>query len=614
MYGSKLTNNVKAEKIPPVVIFTDTETVERDGGQLDLLLGCYEVWRVNGKGLPQYQTAKGDYYSEDAFYSLIQDNLPCRVIAHNWNFDAAVLRVGARDNAARYGYEIDIPGGIYPLPGQGYAPFLLKLTFADGVAELVCNTNFYKQSLASIGDSLGMPKTDMPDTDDTGAMLEYCRNDVAILRAAYFALFVYTQDIAGVTPGITAAMATHRVYKAGYYRGEKDAQGTQHIPFINDAERAAYHGGRTDTFYKGTPHGETVYKYDVNSLYPYCMLGSMPVRYLQPGREDWVDGLDGFIVLAHVDLYIPPESDYGFLGLEGVPHDGRLIFPVGRFRAWVWEPLLKIAARYGYIERVHNVLVYECENIFDDYVGDMYRRRQEYKAAGNDSFQMLTKLFLNSLYGKFGQRMSGKWTPVDPDSNEYAVMYGIGADRFMQDWDGKETHYWQSGDKLYAYEDGVGLARHSICSIAGYITAKARALLWNALAAVITMGGQLYMCDTDSVVCNMPLPDFFVHDTKLGKFGLEGIADGKDCAFYAPKHYIYKGDIKLKGVRKPTLADEHPQDIFPNFTTDLMSTNPTRRMRLETGAVITRVIKKPTGKNDKRIELGEGLPTMPIVL
>ena len=613
MYGRKLTAKVPAEKIPGTVIFTDTETRECEDGQLELLLGCYEIWAVGSDGMPMYQKGKGDYYNEGQFYDMVRDNLDCRVVAHNWNFDAAVLRVGSADNAERYGYEIDVKGGIYPLVKEGYAPFLLRLQFEDGYAQLLCNTNFYKQSLASIGDSLKLPKTDMPDTGDIPAMLEYCRNDVAILRAAFFAMFAYTQDIAGVTPGITAAMASNRVYRAGYYRGRIEAQGTHHIPYVNDAERSAYHGGRTDTFYKGTPNGQQVYKYDVNSLYPYCMLGNMPVRYLQSGSTQWVGGYDGYIVLADVDIYIPPESDYGFLGLEGVKIEGRLIFPVGRYRAWVWEPLLKIADRHGYIERVHNVLLYECENIFDEYVTDLFARRLEYKRTGNDAFQLLTKLMMNSLYGKFGQKQSGKWVDTDPD--EYNVLYGLSdVERFQQYWDGEEHEYWQQGDKLYRFVGGSGLARHSICSIAGYITAKARALLWTALAAVITQGGELYMCDTDSVVCNIPLPAVLVDDSELGKFALEGLVEGDTCEFMAPKHYTYGGKQKLKGVRKPTDGKVHPQDIFPNFTTDLMSANPTRRMRLETGAVITRIHKSPSGKNDKRIELGYGLPTLPIVL
>lgn len=613
MIGSKLTSKVAPEKLPPTVIFTDTETVEREGGKLDLLLGCYEIWSVDGKGMPRYQMSKGDYYTEGGFYELLTNNIPCRVIAHNWNFDAAVLRVGARDNMERYGYTIDAAGGIYPLPGQGYAPFLLKLQFEAGECELLCNTNFYKQSLASIGDSMGMPKTTMPGTDDIPAMLEYCRNDVAVLRTAFFAMFRYTQDIAGVTPGITAAMASNRVYRAGYYQGEKTAQGTQHLAYINDAERAAYHGGRTDTFYKGVPLAPDVYKYDVNSLYPYCMLGDMPVRYLQTGNADWVGGYDGYIILAHVDLFIPPESDYGFLGLEGVKYDGRLIFPVGSYTAWVWEPLLKIADRHGYIKKVHKVLLYESEPIFDDYIADLFARRLEYKQSGNDAFQLLTKLMMNSLYGKFGQRQSGKWESVHPDSNEYLVMAGLG-ERFIQDWEGEPIDYWQIADKLYRYTDGVGLARHSICSIAGYITAKGRAVLWNALAAVVTQGGELYMCDTDSIVCDIPLPPSFVHDSELGRFALEGKVPGNTCDFQAPKHYSYGGKLKLKGVRNPTDKGVHPQDVFPNFTTDLMSRNPARRERLEIGAVITRITKRPTGKNEKRVEMGDGMPTLPIVL
>lgn len=614
MYGSKLSSKVRDEKLPPTVIFTDTETREIEGGQLELLLGCYETWAVDDRGLPEYQTGKGDYYSESEFYNLVITNLPCRVVAHNWNFDAAVLRVGSKENGERYGYTIDVENGIYPLPGQGFAPFLLKLAFDNGqTCELLCNTNFYKQSLASIGDSLKLPKTEMPETGDTQAMLEYCRNDVAILRAAFFAMFVYTNDIAGVTPGITAAMASNRVYRAGYFRSETTVQGSQHMGGVNHAEREAYHGGRTDTFFKGVPQSEHIYKYDVNSLYPFCMTGLMPVRFLQAGRDDWVTGYGDYITLACVTLNIPPESEYGFLGLEGVKKDWRLIFPAGRFTLWAWQPILEIAARNGYIERVHRVLLYESADIFSDYIADMFARRRQYRDDGNDAFQLLTKLMMNSLYGKFGQRASGKWKLIDPESNEYAVMSGIG-ERFTQLWDDVEKSYWQVGDSLYGYADGEGLARHSVCSIAGYITAKGRAVLWESLAAVLRLGGQLYMCDTDSVVCDVPLPADMVDDRALGKFALEGESAGKDCIFYAPKHYQFGGSLKIKGIRKPSDKPSHPQDVFPNFTTDLMSSNPKRRERLETGAVITRIVKTPTGRNDKRVEIGEGLPTLPIVL
>ena len=629
MVSIPLSSRVTKEYIPSTVIFTDTETRELSDGTLELVLGCYEVWRVDEKGHPEYQMEKGDYYEDSEFYNILCRNLDCRVIAHNWRFDASVLRLGARSNMIAYGYNIDIQEGIYPVGKGQYSPFLVRLAFDTGnYAEFICSTNYYKMSLAMIGDSLGVEKLDMPSSDDTDAMLVYCRRDVEIVRMAYFSLFIFTNELAGVTPGITAAMAANRVYRAGYYNKGRKVQGTRHLEYINNAEREAYHGGRTDVFYKGVPVSETVYKYDVNSLYPYCMLGQIPVRYIQRGRPEWVysyveqsgDGSTGDIIcLADVTLNIPPESDYGFLGLEGIKRDtGDLIFPVGRFRCWAWQPILEIAVQQGYIENIHNVFLYDAENIFDTYVTDLYNRRLEYRKAGNKAYDTLTKLMMNSLYGKFAQRENQRWQLVDPSSDEYSVMFfPDGIERFEAEFEGVEREYWRANEtELYSYTlDSVPpLARASVCSIAGYITARGRAILWKALKEVLDVGGTLYMCDTDSIVSDCPIPSSFISDVAMGYFKLEETSAGKNTKFYAPKHYYMGGRLKLKGVRNPTENTFHPQDVFPNFMTDLMSTNPERRARLETGPIMKHIIKRPTGLNTKRVELGENRPTLPIIV
>ena len=117
--------------------------------------------------------------------------------------------------------------GIYPAGGSQYAPFLLRLNFDGGeYAEFICNTNYYKMPLAVIGDSLGVDKLEMPPVTDTAALVVYCRRDVEILRMAYFSLFVFTNELAGVTPGITAAMASNRVFRAGLLPTQK--QGARH--------------------------------------------------------------------------------------------------------------------------------------------------------------------------------------------------------------------------------------------------------------------------------------------------------------------------------------------------------------------------------------------------
>ena len=384
-------------------------------------------------------------------------------------------------------------------------------------------------------------------------------------------------------------------------------------------------------FSREIPESETVYKYDVNSLYPSLHVGSL-CRFAtfngvgQIGQYLCRKGTGqaatlGMQFLADVTLHIEPESRYGFLGLEGIKRDkGDLIFPVGRFRCWLWQPLMAIAVEQGYVEQVHNVFLYDAEPIFEGYINDMFARRLQYKADGNKAYDTLTKLMMNSLYGKFAQRVNERWELVEVESDEYAIMVdhrNTDTIRFAADWQGIESEYWQIADTLYTMRQPEGareLSRAAVCSIAGYITARGRAALWTALAAVLDAGGTPFMCDTDSVVADSPLPDAMVSPTGLGLFKLEQSVAGSDTRFYAPKHYYIDGKLVLKGVRNPTENAEHPQTVFPNFMTDLMSKNPGRRERLESGAKVAHIVKRPTGVNTKRVEIGEGLPTLPIVL
>ena len=624
-HGFRLTNKPRREVIPPNVIFTDTETADAGGGIQRLILGCYEVWRVNDVGMPSFQIEAGVYYSEHEFYLMLKKHLPTRVVAHNWNFDATVLRIGAADNRERYGFEIDYKRGIYPADKSGFAPFFITLDFGkDRYAELICNTNFYKMPLAIIGESLGVPKLAMPCAEDMAAMLVYCQRDTEILRMAWFNVFAFTQDLAGTTPGLTAAMASNRAYRKRFFNSAYTVQGSQGIEYVNEHEQAAYHGGRTDTFYKGMPQSDVVLKYDINSLYPFCMLGNIPVRYSQRGNGQALvkairGGYSDLVAMADVTLNIPPASAYGFLGLEGVKHNGQLIFPVGRFRVSAWQPILEIAHQQGYIERVHNVWLYDAAPIFDDYVEALFARRLEYKEKKNKAWDTLTKLMMNSLYGKFGQRENPEWIEVDANSEEYAVMIEPDTDmgRTSNVYEDRLTEYWQIGKQLLkVIPDGnAQLARQSICSIAGYITAKGRAILWQGLAEVINAGGTLYMADTDSIITNVSLPSHMVDGTELGKYKLEDSVPGSECYFTAPKHYIIGDTFKLKGVRNPVRGvATHEQTVFPKFMTDLLTRDPIRRMRLEQGAVIRDILKTPTGINSKRIEQGTGMPTLPIVI
>lgn len=624
--GHKLSKRVWVEDIPKRALFVDTETREHKDGRLELLLGCYEVWAVSRKGRRLRMLNHGVFETESEFHGVMKEYASSRVIAHNWNFDASVLRIASSEHRQAFGYSIDFEKSILPNDASANAPFFMRLNYdAERYVELLDNGNFYPMPLRAIGDSLNIPKLDMPETSERESMIAYCYRDVEILREAYFGLFNFVLQF-GTTPSITTPSAAMRIYRKAFYEKRQVVQGSQHIEIVNKAEREAYHGGRTDTFFKGSPTTDKpIFKYDVNSLYPSCMLGDIPIRYLQKVRSgyDFSKGLgDGskLIGLYDVTLDIPEVSKYGFLGLEGLRSDSGLIFPVGRFRTWLWQPLYEIAVAQGYIATEHRIFLYQSEPLFRTYIERLYELRQKYKREGNSAYDLLTKLFMNSLYGKFGQRANGKWVEVDNDS-EYHQMRGQseGILRTVGYLDDDDTpyDYLQLGDSIWRYDEREtgNLSHNAVCSIAGYITALGRAEVWRAMASIIDLGGQIYMCDTDSVVTDVRLPDSMVSDSELGKWALEGISEPKDCRFFAPKHYIYKNEIKLKGVRNPVIGELiHKQTRFPKFRTDLMSKSPIRRENLELGGSMAYIESEPTGINKKRREVGEGLPTLPFVI
>lgn len=627
-YSTRLGKSPRKERIPPFVVFIDTETQSKGDvvQTLHFVLACYEIWAVDERGLPIHCLKKGVVDTEAAFYRLIGQYLPSRIVAHNWRFDAAVLRLGAKDNLERYGYTIDVSKSIIPVHSKGYSPFLLTLNWQGSRIEVLCSTNFYRMPLDAIGQSFGYPKGAMPTDTDAPDYLErliaYCKRDVEILRLAYFHMFEFTQEIAGETPGLTLAMCSMRVFRKAYL-GDYQVQGTRHIEQVTTAEIEAYKGGRTDAFYRGKPLCEQVFKYDVNSLYPSVMLGDMPIRYLQKVGTDllmreMVYADTRHLYLVDATLSIPPDAPNAFLGGEGVMTDKGLVFPVGEYRTWLWQPMFTSLWREGWIKKVHKVYGYDKAPIFTDYILDMYDRRKAYREAGDGSRTLLVKLLMNSLYGKFGQKSYADWISISGTQEANILQQdGEGIERFTEYWEGVQGEYLQiAGDMWKGEAEKTAPAAASVMSIAGYITSAARVVLRDAMVWILNQyGGEVYYCDTDSIFCNMPLPADIVSTTELGKWKLEGVYPADEVNFTAPKHYDLAGERTLKGIRNPDAWDErgYRQEVFPNFMTDLTSKNPKRRKRLTEKAFIATIYKNPSGYNNKREIQGENAFTAPLV-
>lgn len=666
MKSRSLRQGLAPDPIPPWTVLVDTETVDVGEGQQQLLLGCFEVWSVSmATGIPRGdQQRRGDPYRRGHFthegelYRLLRSLGQCRCVAHNWQFDASVIRLGSKETRRQYGYTLDMERCSFPID-KGYTPFSVYINWGgDSYTHFICNTNFHKTSLAKLGDSFGIAKLDMPALDKSmleqthhlsrehDAMdstvlgyfqevpilkvLRYCRRDVEVLRESWFSLFRFSHSMAGCTPGITVATMSMRLYRRRWLKAVKARDqkivGSLEHPDVAQAEQEAYRGGRTDVFYEGTPTaGLTLRKYDVVSMYPSVMLERMPVQWLGPETPDamlqYLDGGGGRLFLARVTVDVPSDG-LGWLGWEGERVKGRgLTFGAGRWTTWAWQPMLKIAFEQGWVCEIHQVHAYRSVSMFAQYISDIYELRAEAKRQGDGPRSLLLKYCMNTLYGKFGQGRFGAWVRLPTDSEDYqwqAMRHEEGWDRWQDfpcgDMDQPMADYLATEEAIYRYTPGEeGMGQNSVCSVAGYVTTAARAKLWRALALLRSAGSGVYMVDTDSIITDGTLPPE-VCGEGLGQWQLEEESPAESCRFNAPKDYSFADRAKCKGIRQPEVdVRDYRQARFSRWQTQIMSRSPDIRASLERGATVTMMDKHVTGTNHKRTSNGPDAFNEPIV-
>lgn len=159
-----------------------------------------------------------------------------------------------------------------------------------------------------------------------------------------------------------------------------------------------YSGGAVDVYKPENPDGKLVHCYDVNSLYPaVMMLNDMPV-----GAPTFVEG--------HLDLTDP--ATFGFLRVKVTAPDnlylpllqtslnGTSLAPLGTWEGWYFSEELKFALNLGYTFEVLEGVLFERGRIFFDYVSTLYKLRNTF--SKEDPRNLICKLLLNTLYGKFG--------------------------------------------------------------------------------------------------------------------------------------------------------------------------------------------------------------------
>ena len=367
--------------------------------------------------------------------------------------------------------------------------------------------NHYRMTLAKIGEAFGIKKLDF-DIHST----DYVTTDARICLTAMVFTRDYLRSIGGEI-GATAGSSAMSVWR--HMTGDEFLCGPVDTPWL----RQGYAGGRTELF-ADEAHGD-IRGYDVNSMYPYCMISEFPMLTNEDKGITKTKGMAEITVCVPTDHYVGP--------LVWRDPRGRLVYPVGRFRGiWTYDEIRYAESIGCRVDQVHKAIGGNyCERPFDDFIYKIYAKR---KASTNAAEREVLKVILNSLYGKLAARsvitrVVSKYDLLKNNSKRLKDVQWIDHNRGLLDFHAPQP---RSVNVLWG----------------AMITANARVLLTKYLRQCPPE--RLIYCDTDSVYVNgFELPV----TSDLGGVKLEKQA--KVMRIIQPKVYQLDDFYRAKGVPKP---------------------------------------------------------------
>jgi hypothetical protein len=307
---------------------------------------------------------------------------------------------------------------------------------------------------------------------------------------------------------------------------------------------------------------------------------------------------------------LPEEFDKDFLIAECEIHlekpcigihrkkDHKLVFPVGNIITTLTSPeinYLENNIEDGFINKYIKIIPYEwASHIFTKYVNFFYNLK---KNADNAVIREESKLFLNSLYGKFGQRVHDEIRELGTTMDDMSAM-NVMNDLNLSVMYEKDRTYIRSGQRIMVKSKANkgAIAYNSMPRISASVTAYARISLWE----IIKIAGinNVHYCDTDSIMTNAEgLAKCLAYPGLCDEYALGALKwEGPyEVDFSSPKHYGINGHWKSKGIRK------NAKQITSNsWEQDQFQTGMSRyRNGIMDGVKVSPIIKTCKDINDK---------------
>jgi hypothetical protein len=403
-------------------------------------------------------------------------------------------------------------------------PLVLRVSTPSGskrVSVIVCDTMLLApagSSLAYLGETLGLPKVDLPighskdrmdlfKRDCPDEFKRYALMDTLIAihwADRVFSVIASEFGISSVQPTLGACgvrMIQQAFDKVGVdldrFSGCVRARGGKRNPLSAVASlwsfaANCYHGGLNVAFWVGhSPAGRPVYDHDIRGAYSTAMalLRVPDWNTAQHTTDiDEIAVIDEAMSWCRVRFQFPVSARFPCLPVRG--GDRGLIFPlIGT--SWCCGPEIIVARRMGarlIIEEGYRVEWQAGQAIrpFEAFANEINRIRDNAKRTNDNVLNLLAKEVGNSAYGKMAQAVDTFRTVSD------AGMRG------------------QPGKRVFDSREGrmktLPPSRITSPMHAAMITSLVRALLSEALSRV-PADEIVFTATTDGFLTTLPLPD-----------------------------------------------------------------------------------------------------------
>lgn len=441
-----------------------------------------------------------------------------------------------------------------------------RLVFPDskhkGHITFVDTTNFLFASVETLGKIINIEKMKIDKKlfakkvltyDEKELMIKYNQND-AMISAKYMYHLQNTINKLGGNIKITASSTALDLYRRRFMnlfllKEEivlKDKS-------ITDFIFKSYYGGRCEVFKKGT--FDNVNYYDVNSLYPTMMLNKFPIPQCVKYGNNTVNCIKNYHGVSECIINIPEN-----INIPMIPHryKHKTVFPVGRIKGVWTHEILRYAISCGCnVEEIFKQIIYTVEDsIFKEYVETLYNLRKEYKKNKNPE-EKTVKMLLNSLYGKFGEKPHNIYEVVSKENMNEKLLLKKMKNGFKIEPSADNKFFIMT-------KKGKRYSKNSFPILASYVTSYAQVHMHKFLSRY----NPIYT-DTDSILTQETIPNFFISDTELGKFKLEKMGnlevEGSKCYAFNGFPVIKGLKIKKKDENNEPIPKEQQYKIFKEY-------------------------------------------------